>query len=79
MTPSEKLMRRLRSELGMQVPIGTKIRRTYAGRNMLAAGAWRWFLWGENFTGHFGGPDTVSVTLKARRLVLGLDGTITAE
>lgn len=45
MTLSEKLIYRLRAECEIKVPDGTIIRRTYAGRNQKAGGAWAWYLW----------------------------------
>lgn len=41
MTPSERLVARLREECGLELPEGAYAARTFAGRHMLSAGAWR--------------------------------------
>jgi hypothetical protein len=43
MTPSERLLARLRDELGLDLPEDTVIRRTYAGYWQRSRGAWSWF------------------------------------
>ncbi len=44
MKPSERMLALLR-ERGLDIPEGSEIRRTYAGRVQRAEGAWSWFVW----------------------------------
>ena len=43
MTPSERLLGRLR-KMGLDIPEGAQVRRTYAGALQRNVGAWSWFL-----------------------------------
>lgn len=43
MTPSEKMLARL-TAMGVPIPDGAVIRRTYAGRLQRRAGAWSWYV-----------------------------------
>lgn len=43
MTKFERLIARLR-EMGVEIPDGAQLRRTYAGRHQRSAGAWSWYL-----------------------------------
>ena len=42
MTLTDKLIKRLNEEHGMNIPADVYVRRTYAGHWQLSAGAWRW-------------------------------------
>jgi hypothetical protein len=44
MTPGERLIARLRTEHGIDLPDGTRVQRTYAGYWQKAGGAWAWLL-----------------------------------
>jgi len=73
-TPSQKLLTRLRG-LGLAIPEGSTLGRTYAGSNQRTAGAWSWYLLGPdtapgivNGTG-LGSQWSVAALLKARLLV----------
>jgi len=41
---TKKLLKRLREELGLDIPEDTVIHRTRAGRHQLAAGGWCWWI-----------------------------------
>lgn len=43
MTDVERLLTRLR-RMGLDIPEGSAVRRTYAGKHQRAAGAWSWYL-----------------------------------
>ena len=74
MTPSEKLLARLRKDFNLNIPPTTIIRRTRASRNQLDAGAWVWFLWDAArwipLLNKLGSFEKVSDLLKAKRLEL---------
>jgi hypothetical protein len=44
MTPSARLLKRLR-RMGLPIPEGSEIRRTYAGFWQRRGGAWSWTVW----------------------------------
>lgn len=55
MTPSERLMARLRA-MGVDIPEGSTLQRTYAGYWQRKGGAWSWFLLspdGRDFLGSY--------------------------
>jgi hypothetical protein len=58
-TPSQRLLGRLRDELGLDIPGSAQVRRTYAGSTQLAQGAWKWFVLyeGDSYRGR---PDVGS-------------------
>jgi hypothetical protein len=43
MTPSERLLERLRQQ-GVEIPEGARIHRTYANGSARTGGAWSWFV-----------------------------------
>ena len=45
---AQKLIARLRKELNLKIPEGTRLRRTYAGHWQKSAGAWSWYLYHDN-------------------------------
>lgn len=68
-TPSAKLVLRLQKEAPFKVTNSTKIKRTRAGRNQLAAGAWSWTL--DDYPRSIvqaGSCDTVTACLRAKKL-----------
>jgi hypothetical protein len=75
MTPSERLLERLRAQ-GVEIPKGSRIHRTYANGSARTAGAWSWFILGPD--GQSLGPHgrdlgsyyPVKVCLRALRLVV---------
>jgi hypothetical protein len=72
MTPNEKLIERLRA-MGVHLPEGTTLRRTYSGRCMRAQGAWSWFtLYPAPEPGlrEVGSHYTVTMLLKQKRLIV---------
>lgn len=77
MTSTERLLVRLR-EMGLdqELPDGTVIRRTYAGRVQRAQGAWSWFAVPESFVPGLtdvGSQVPVTELLRARRLVASME------
>jgi hypothetical protein len=42
--PQDRLLKRLRDELGIELPEQAEIRRTHAGRVQRSQGAWSWFV-----------------------------------
>lgn len=68
MTKSQRLIERLSKELDTTFPEGTEVRRTYAGRNQRACGAWSWFLYCEKeLISSIGSSYTVTELLKAKK------------
>ena len=68
MTPSERLLKRIR-EMGVDVPDGARIQRTYAGRTMRSGGAWSWFVVGPDGRAlDIGSQHPVKVLLAEKRL-----------
>lgn len=67
MKPSDRLIRWLR-HLGHEIPDGSVIRRTYAGRVQREAGAWSWTLLGPDAKELIGGYVPVTTLLKAHHL-----------
>jgi hypothetical protein len=74
-TVQERLIARLREECGLPLPEGTELRRTYAGREQLAGGAWKWYgvfpervVW-KNRTLQLGSHWTMTRLLAAERIV----------
>ena len=72
MTKNERMMQRLRVELGLKLPVDTTIERTYAGRNLKAGGAFSWYLRSEERPGvtGIGSPSTVTDLLRAKKLCI---------
>lgn len=70
MRPSEKLISRLNSELGIDVPPGTTIKSLRTGRVQKAAGAWSWILYNKEHApmANYGSPYTVKELLKHSKL-----------
>lgn len=48
MKPSERLLIRLKDELGLNIPPGSIIRRTYAGHWLRSGGAFSWMVEGPD-------------------------------
>ncbi len=63
MTPSEHMLAALR-ERGLDVPAGSVIRRTYAGRNQRAEGSWTWFVLTPAGAGDIGSQWTLAELLR---------------
>lgn len=70
---AEHLLWRLASELGLDIPDGTTIRRTYAGRVQRQAGAWSWFALGPDGREFFGSHYPVTNLLKEKALAATFD------
>lgn len=72
MTPSERLLDRLRNELGLKIPKTAYIRRTYASAGQRAGGAWSWILDDYDplspYALRLGSQWPVTELLRARRL-----------
>lgn len=77
MTSSQRLLARLRSELGLDIPESARIRRTNAGRVQRSEGAWTWFVEydGDTYRGRpdIGSHYPVTTLLGFRRLVVSDD------
>lgn len=71
MRPSERLIERLRTDLGISIPEDATIERTYAGRHQLASGGWSWALVGNCM--RVGSADRVSECLRADNLTIDYD------
>lgn len=74
--PGDRLIQRLRTENGLEVPEGTHVRRTYAGRAQREAGAWVWRLHlpdGRWVQPMVGSQWPVTDLLKFPRLVISRD------
>ncbi len=67
MTPSQKLIQRLRNELKIDFPADTEVRRTFARSASKATGTWAFFLWSASavWVAEYGSPFTVGELLKA--------------
>jgi hypothetical protein len=72
MTPSERLIERLKSECGLDIPDGSAIERTYAGRHQKAAGGWVWVLV-TPYSRNLGSIETVTELLKSPQLDVSFD------
>lgn len=71
MTPSERLLDRLRDELDLDIPATAYIRRTYAGAGQRWGGAWSWILDDERpspYALRLGSQWPVTELLRARKL-----------
>lgn len=66
---SEKLQRRMRQELSLEMPADSAIRRTYAGRHQRAAGAFIWTLETEDRRSGFFGWHVVGSQYTVRELM----------
>ncbi len=65
-TPSQRLLNRLRA-MGLDVPLGSTIRRTYAGHVQRAQGAWSWYVVDASGRDLFiGGYEPVTTLLRGR-------------
>lgn len=72
MTPSERLLDRLRSMLGLALPPGARLVRTHAGRLQREQGVWSWYVVdadGDEVVPHVGSAETVTQLLDSERLV----------
>ena len=67
--PTATLVERLRTECGIEVPVGSTLHRTHAGRVQRQAGAWSWFLLSPEGAEVCGSPHPVQALLKAPALV----------
>jgi len=78
---ARRLFRRLREELGIDVPEDAFIRRTYAGRNQKSAGAFVWFLESRSnvIWPPMGSSWPVTDLLKCSKLIVEGEGGITAD
>ena len=76
MTPSERLVARLRKECGLELPEGAYATRTYAGQHMRAAGAWVMRLHAADHSPiqpWTGSHWTITDLLRSQQLEVGLD------
>lgn len=79
MKPFDKLAKRLKDDLGIEVEEGS-LKRTYAGRNMLSAGGWSWVGTQKGSPMTIGSIDTVANCIsKKNKLVYWKYGEIIAE
>ena len=74
MTPSERLLARL-TAMGVPLPEGAEIRRTYAGWLQRRHGAWSWAVDPSVGAWTVGSQWPVTHLLRARRLVVSRAGT----
>lgn len=72
-TPTEHLLHRLSDEARVDVPEGTTVHRTYAGRLQRQAGAWSWFALRPDGREVCGSHYSVVALLKAKSLVAAVD------
>ena len=73
LTVSERLLQRLRNEGVLDIPEGTVIHRTHAGRLQKRAGAWAWFAVGPDGGEICGGYEPVSALAKKKHLTASLE------
>jgi hypothetical protein len=68
--PSQKLINRIKKELGLDLPEDTEIRRTRAGSWQKSGGALSWFLYAKSDAqiSNYGSTETVGELLKAKEL-----------
>lgn len=64
MTPWQRLQQRIAAECEVTLPKGAVLRRSYAGRHQMAAGACRWWVEGSLIHSY----QTVGELLRAKRL-----------
>lgn len=62
LTPSEKLLKRLRNDLKLDIPVNCEIRRQYKGAH--SDGAWKWFVYPPVGGLDIGSPYAVGFLLK---------------
>jgi hypothetical protein len=83
MKPSEKLIQRIKTELGIDIPDGTIVKTLHTGRHQKAAGAWSWSLYNSLFTqsdmSRYGSSYTVAQCLKAKKLAISTRFTFAME
>lgn len=72
-TPTQHLLHRLSDEAGGDVPEGTTVHRTYAGRLQRQAGAWSWFALRPDGREVCGSHYSVVALLKAKSLTATFD------
>lgn len=72
MKPSQKLIQRLKTELGIDIPDDVVIKTLRTGRHQKAAGAWSWCLWSTEHTNvtNIGSTYTVADLIKAPKIVI---------
>ncbi len=73
MKPSDVLLKRLRTELKLEIGEGNYIRRTYAGPEQKSIGAWTWYLTGPDNDGYrenLGSQYTVTELIHYAKLVI---------
>lgn len=69
-TTQAALIERLNAELGLELPEGTELCRTYAGENQRRCGAWSWFADTHDLrTGTIGSQTPMGQLARAPRLV----------
>lgn len=76
MKSSEKLLERLRSELGLEIPEGCVLRPLRRGRWGMASGAWAWEVTGERLHWNVGSEDTIRDCLKSKKLSMYMASAI---
>jgi hypothetical protein len=67
-TPGGRLLARLR-RMGLEIPAQAYVRRSYAGRHQLSAGAWRWWIESDGVCLHIGSQYTVAELVAADTLI----------
>jgi hypothetical protein len=72
MKQSDKLIKRIRSELIPELPVNVEIKRTYAKANGLRSGAFSWFLYCKNhaWVTDYGSTVPVTELLRANKLYM---------
>lgn len=75
LSPSERLLDRIRDELGFDIPKNARIVRTFAGRVQKSAGAWSWTIQVYDANDRFersldiGGYEPCSAIVRVKKLV----------
>lgn len=69
MTPSERLIERLRVIAELRIPDTARVQRTYAGQRQREAGAWSWYLTTTGRELNIGSYHTVTELLRSELLV----------
>lgn len=72
MKNAAKLLEKIRQDTGMDIPEGTVIKRTFAGRRQLQAGAISWFMYHRDHSHllDYGSCEPVTSLLKAKKLTI---------
>lgn len=66
----KRLVERLKSEHGIDLPADVVVRRTYAGWSQKAHGAWSWFFYSPTVGVNVGSDERIVALLKCKKITL---------